>query len=130
LRRDQLDAGALGGGCGGILSRLFSKARSRMIARTEVARARNAAVLDSGLAVQALGRVVLVKSWITATNPCPVCVENSSETEQPLDEAFGSGHLAPPAHPNCMCSLEVTEVKPTAEDPRPRRGFGSRVMKP
>ncbi len=108
----------------------FSKARARMIARTEVARARNAAVLDSGRAVQALGRTVLLKSWITADNPCPVCVDNAGESAQPLDAVFGSGHSAPPAHPNCMCALEVTEVKPETDEPRPTRGLGSRVRKP
>ena len=39
--------------------------------------------------------------------PCIVCIANLEDGEIDMDEDFESGDDAPPAHPNCMCSLMV-----------------------
>lgn len=88
----------------------FTPGRARMIARTEIARARNAAVLESADVATQNGTVLLNKSWVNGTNPCPVCVANAGEGAIPLKSPFQSGHQAAPAHPSCMCAVEITQA--------------------
>lgn len=88
----------------------FTPARARMIARTEIARARNAAVLESADVASQNGTVLLNKSWVNGINACPVCVANAGDGMIPLASEFQSGHAAPPAHPSCMCAVEINQA--------------------
>jgi SPP1 gp7 family putative phage head morphogenesis protein len=84
----------------------FSKARARMIARTEIAAADMA---GSMIAYRASG-VVTHKEWLTAAGCCEICEALDGVTVA-LDEEFpdGAGD-APPLHPNCRCSvLPITD---------------------
>jgi SPP1 gp7 family putative phage head morphogenesis protein len=72
--------------------------KARMIARTEMMRAYNAATLHrykhSG---------VTTKEW-SVLDPCPDCAAMSGE-EVGINERFSCGLSAPPLHPNCKCVL-------------------------
>lgn len=48
------------------------------------------------------------KFWITEQDArvCATCNLNESQDPIPLEAAFHSGHLHPPAHPNCRCWLD------------------------
>jgi Phage Mu protein F like protein len=72
---------------------------ARVIAHTELARAVGAASLDTYAFNDIPG-----KSWLTY-QPCPICEANEEAGAIKLDASFPSGDDAPPAHPNCRCSL-------------------------
>lgn len=76
--------------------------RAKMIAQTELNDAWNQSVMHFGDQAGATK-----KSWVTDLNPCIVCVENSLSEFVDINEDFPSGDDAPPAHPNCLCSLMV-----------------------
>lgn len=78
------------------------KWRLNTIARTEVLRASNAGRLE---AYKKSG-VVAGKEWLTAEDDrtCPICSSLDGERRK-LDEPFSIGVLAPPAHPNCRCTI-------------------------
>lgn len=48
------------------------------------------------------------KEWVTVSdgNVCPVCEENEGAGVIGIDQAFPSGALREPAHPNCRCLVE------------------------
>ena len=97
----------------------FSRNRSRMIARTETARAYSQGQIEG---LRALG--VDRKEWTLAPGPCPICEAIAARVNREGvgldDDFFGGGKLtgtdgrtynvwkidAPPAHPNCRCTLE------------------------
>jgi len=76
------------------------KYRSIMIARTETANALSQASLDS---MKDMG--IEGKEWVTAGEPCDICSGNASDGVIHVNQAFSSGDMAPPAHPNCECAL-------------------------
>ncbi len=81
----------------------MTRFRSDMIARTETANALEQAFLDTAKDMGIGG-----KEWITSGSEFSQndeCGENEAEGIVPLDHVFGSGHEAPPAHPNCECAL-------------------------
>ena len=80
----------------------FSDARSEMIARTEVLAAHNQGNLQ-GYRDAAQAGVRVMKQWLSDNDD--ECGDNSDEGPIELDEDFPSGDDAPPAHPNCRCSL-------------------------
>lgn len=90
----------------------FSQDRAMTIARTETQRAANAGALSG---YKASG-VVQGKEWLTAGDDrvSEDCEENASAGTLGLDELFPSGDDAPPAHPNCRCTL--TPVVMQADD--------------
>ena len=47
------------------------------------------------------------KRWITAADErlCEECDGNENDGIIPIDEAFSSGHMQSPAHPNCRCTV-------------------------
>jgi hypothetical protein len=52
------------------------------------------------------------KRWTTAgLNICESCIANEQAGWIGIDASFPSGHLRPPAHPNCKCLLEY-EIPP------------------
>ena len=81
---------------------MASDYRAKMIAQTELNDAFNQSVFHFGKEAEATK-----KSWITDLMPCIICIANLEDGEIGMDEDFESGDDAPPAHPNCMCSLMV-----------------------
>jgi len=74
--------------------------RGRMIGRTETANALSQGSLD---AMKDMG--IEGKEWVVAGGPCDICSDNAAAGVIPVDQAFPSGDMAPPAHPNCECAL-------------------------
>ena len=76
-----------------------SKARSEIIARTEVARAVNAAAVqcyrDNGVQYKHL--------LVSPDDTCDICVNAKSMGIIPLDSIFPDGGLGGPFHPQCRC---------------------------
>jgi SPP1 gp7 family putative phage head morphogenesis protein len=81
----------------------FSPDRAMVIARTETIRASNVGTLAG---FKSSG-VVLKKEWTTAEDDrvSEECEANGDRGPIDLDDAFPSGDDAPPAHPNCRCTL-------------------------
>lgn len=88
--------------------------RAHVIAGTEAARAVHMGALDAAKQSQGL---VIGKRWLLSGNPCPLCVaiaEKNLNKIVGLDASFGrvGDHpdyaeiIVPPAHPQCMCSME------------------------
>lgn len=83
----------------------FSQYRARLVAVTEVGNGYEAGnrmliddLIDGGLEME--------KSWLTVgdANVDPECADNEAQGWIPVDQAFGSGHDQPLAHPNCRCT--------------------------
>lgn len=79
--------------------------RADMIARTEVAEAFESASYDVMVAHGVSGR-----RWVTAEDErvdhdgvSGPCIDNEAAGVVPIGDAFPSGHMWPPAHPNCRC---------------------------
>lgn len=87
----------------------FSDDRAMVIARTETQMAQQSAALDS---YKASG-VVDGKQWLTAeddrvSDECQANGDagpNGDGVLRDWDDAYPSGDAAPPAHPNCRCTL-------------------------
>lgn len=98
--------------------------RSFLIARTETTATANMAQL-SVLRQAGIG----YKTWSTSHDErvCPVCRPLDGKTVR-LDEEFGPGIFAPPAHPGCRCTtlaateLDEIEVTKYPGQPRDRQG--------
>ena len=86
------------------------RSRARTIARTELMRASNQGRLqgmwqaaDQGL----VNPVAAKKQWVTSNfDVCPICVPLNGITVG-LKDSFGSPGQAPPAHPNCRCTIRM-----------------------
>jgi hypothetical protein len=94
--------------------------RAIMIGRTETNAANNHGQLSVWKAAQNQGLVDNSKKvWIVDGNPCPTCIALGESEPIPLDEQFETedGDLldAPPAHPNCMCTMEIQFGEPEEE---------------
>nr|MBF6591687.1 hypothetical protein [Ktedonobacterales bacterium] len=89
----------------------MSRYRANMIAITETARAETfgqfVAMMQSG---------VKNKEWMTTVGACALCVTNQERGPVPLMQPFPSGHLAPPGHPICRCSLAPSTANTTLDD--------------
>ncbi len=86
--------------------------RGETIARTEVMGALNAGALESAAQAQAAGLLSkeAVKEWIATADCCDDCDDLDGE-QVPLDEDFpDDGGDGPPLHPNCRCSVAVTDA--------------------
>lgn len=75
--------------------------RAAMIARTETTATANMAQLS---VYRRAG--IQYKTWVTADDErvCPICGALDGRTVG-LDEEFSPGIYAPPAHPNCRCTI-------------------------
>lgn len=82
----------------------FSDERAELIADTEIRRANSQGALDGYHAARDSG-IAVMKEWLPDTDPCPECQDNADEGPIDLDDSFPSGDDAPPAHPNCECSI-------------------------
>jgi hypothetical protein len=83
----------------------MSKIRSQTIARTETCDALENAFMDRAGDLGVTG-----KEWIV-TDPCEICAANADAGVIPINDLFPSGHLRPPAHPNCRCALAPAMLK-------------------
>ena len=86
------------------------RSRARMISRTEIMRASNQGRLDGMMQAADQGLVnpvVAKKQWVTSSfDVCPICVPLNGVTTG-LRGTFGQGFQAPPAHPNCRCTVRM-----------------------
>lgn len=82
----------------------FSPARALTIARDQIATAQEA---GSFAYFEAAG--VTGKFW-SALDACPVCTANAAQGVIPLKQAFQSGHIHGPAHPNDRCRIVPAEL--------------------
>ena len=86
----------------------LQRSRARTIARTEIMRAANQGRLqgmwqaaDRGLVNPTLAK----KQWVTSRfDVCPICVPLHGQAIG-IRESFGPMGQAPPAHPNCRCTI-------------------------
>lgn len=110
------------------------RTRARTIARTEILTANNAGRMGAyRQAVEAgmLDSQTARKEWeVGPFDVCPICVElgrTTSTTPIPLDQQFqasnGWSGDAPPAHPNCRCTVEINP-NPNIYSPTPLVGSG------
>jgi len=86
----------------------MSRYRSQLIARTETANALSQASLDR---MDDMG--IEGKEWVTAGDSLvsPECSANEGEGVIPVNQAFSSGAMAPPQHPNCRCAVAPAILK-------------------
>jgi len=83
--------------------------RANTIARTEIGRAQGIGrylgweqAEDQG--IMNLG--TYGKRWVSLSDACPICSENTSESPIPARDTFtASGTLMNPGHPSCRCSI-------------------------
>lgn len=80
----------------------FSKERAMMIARTETNMADNNITLKT---FESAG--IKKKKWLTANDDRVEqhCIENESQGAIDIQASFKNGGVAPPAHPNCRCTI-------------------------
>ena len=74
--------------------------RSQMIASTEMNSAFSEAALRK---MERLG--IEYKQIILAPDACEICTKNAADDPIPVDEAYASGDLRSPFHPNCRCAV-------------------------
>ena len=75
--------------------------KSKLIARTELAEAIGNGNYTANKTVGAD-----THEWVQmAGGPTDECTDNASEGVLPIKQAFSSGHLYEPAHPNCRCAV-------------------------
>lgn len=96
-------------GLAGITERIkdaysFSEERARLIAQTEVAMANQHGALE-GMMLASKAGVKIKKLWLPDAFACDECLTNGDDGPIDLDATFATGDVAPPAHPNCRCSL-------------------------
>lgn len=83
----------------------FSMARSRMIARTELANAHAEGGLLAARDLQDAG-LAMEKLWLVNEPEDDACISNGDAGWLRIDDSFPSGDERPPAHPNCECDVE------------------------
>jgi hypothetical protein len=84
----------------------ISDSRAFTIARTETSRA-----MGQGNYNAMTQNGVQEKKWVTAgANPCDICIGNEDDDWIPIGDAFSSGDLYEPAHPNDECYTEANEI--------------------
>lgn len=87
---------------------LTLRSRAEMIARTETSEALSQASLDS---MNDMG--IDGKEWITAGDDrvSDECLGNEAEGVIPVGQAFSSGVMAPPEHPDCRCTIAPARLR-------------------
>ena len=84
----------------------MSRTRANMIARTETNDALSQAFQDK---CKDMG--IEAREVNTGANPCPLCLDNAGAGVVPWTQAFPSGDMRTPFHPNCACSLSPVMLK-------------------
>lgn len=80
----------------------LESSRASMVGITEIADAFNKGIMAQA---KQSGKPVL-KEWVTEDDACEICDGNTDDQIE-IHEPFESGDIAPPAHPNCRCSLQL-----------------------
>ena len=75
--------------------------RAIKIARTETSAASN----NGALQAYDQSGVVKEKEWLHGGEECDICDSLEAEGPIPLHSSFSGGFDAPPAHPNCICTI-------------------------
>ncbi len=89
----------------------FSENRATTVARSEIAMADSDGAMEGWRSTGLVGE----KTWLVDSDPCPVCEGFAAKGRVPFEYTYGkTGRKAPPAHPNCECTLlpeleELTE---------------------
>ena len=85
----------------------MSKHRSELIARTETSNALSQARLDR---MQDMG--IEGKEWVTVGDDrvSEECEANEGQGVIPANQAFTSGPMAPPQHPDCRCTVAPSRL--------------------
>ncbi len=83
---------------------VFSEARAARAAEYEMSQA-----FYQGVDAASAGSSLL-KEWITADNPCDICIDNEDEGPIPVDEQFESGSDWPPEHVSCQCVIQLSKA--------------------
>jgi len=97
--------------------------RARTIARTETMGALNRGKLESGRAATKEGLFNNPeKRWVLTPDErlCPLCSPMENETV-PLEDSFSNNLSAPPRHPQCRCTISITEADERAASADLRR---------
>lgn len=87
--------------------------RAMTIARTETNRASHKGQQELWRQGVEQGKIPrdIEREWVVSgINVCDICTENAAENVG-MEEAWSSGDMEPPAHPNCMCSMVLTGWK-------------------
>lgn len=82
--------------------------RARVLARTEVISAHAQATLN-GFEEAGIEGVEVEAEWLTAQNPCPLCIEAEKKNPYTIQESRG----LIPRHPNCLCTWGPVVVNGT-----------------
>ena len=48
------------------------------------------------------------KIWLPGSDPCHICRKNAAQGPVALENAFSSGHMAPPGHLGCQCTISAS----------------------
>lgn len=101
-------------------------ARASMIAVTEMSRALNTSTVDN----YGTFGVEMVEWLAIDTGTCEICPANEAQGPIKLGDVFDSGDEAPPAHPNCRCTIlpVVDEGTPLAAEGAPADDFSTDEM--
>lgn len=83
----------------------FGPKRAKRIAVTELAFAYEQGNAEGPRSLKALG-IDMLKTWVGLSDEklCPTCADNLGD-DIDIDDTFQSGHVLPPAHPNCRCTV-------------------------
>jgi len=90
-------------------ARLLEKERQRLLQerRKTIAQTEGRYATSEARRAAADERKDEFKRWITSPDErlCEVCDGNENDGVIPINEAFSSGHMHTPAHPNCRCTV-------------------------
>lgn len=100
-----------------ILDAIGDDDRAEMIARTETMTASNQGTLTSWDQATEAGLLTgdELKEWIATSGCCDECADLDGE-QVALDADFSSGDDAPPAHPNCRCTIGMAVAGETDDE--------------
>lgn len=98
------------------LSAALLRQRAILIARTEILSAANAGQWEAWRVATRQGLLdpkAWRRVWIATHDDRlePVCFELDGTTAPLLEGEFPGGYARPPAHPNCRCSMRLTQVR-------------------
>lgn len=73
---------------------------SKMVAVAEIS-----SITEETIADEMTKQGATLMYWVNDGNPCKICIENEAASPLPIGSEWPSGSQAPPAHPNCRCSI-------------------------
>ena len=79
--------------------------RAERISKTELTRSQNQSILSFLKSVGAVRKQWVLCKACSEEGSCITCKDNARKGKISIDKTFPSGHLYPPAHPNCTCGI-------------------------